>query len=101
MIGIFNEDYAQIVPRQPEFKAVAIFNIHDAKLALHTIGLDFVLAIDESTGRITRCHSVLEAERFYNPDYSCEHISNPGVCIHNKDGVCDYNIKNIENYNKD
>lgn len=100
MIRILNEDYAHIAPIRPEFKAVAIFNKHDARLALHEIGLDFVLAIDESTGRIARCHSVAEVEQFYNPDYSCEHTSFPGVCIHSKGGMCDYNIRNLENYNK-
>jgi ABC-type transport system substrate-binding protein len=65
MIQILNDKYTNIEPMAPTYKAVAVFNKHDAELAFKYAYVDFVIALNEETGGFSKCFSVYDCEKFY------------------------------------
>lgn len=64
-VTILHVDYEQIIP-QPLINAVAVFSKEDAEKAFrYCPSLGFVYTINEDTGRVGICYSVMEAEHWY------------------------------------
>ena len=49
-----------------EKRALVVFNNECAKIALNHLNVDFVIALNENTGKYAYCYSVKECEDFLN-----------------------------------
>lgn len=68
MLQIFGKNFSSLRPIQPSHKAVAVFNIEDAKLAFNYGNVygnvDFVVVLNEKNGKFGLCYSLLEVINF-------------------------------------
>ena len=68
MLQIFDKNFSSLRPIQPSHKAVAVFNIEDAKLAFNYGNVDFVVVLNEKNGKFGLCYSLLEVINFLETD---------------------------------
>jgi len=68
MIQVFDYEYSPIIPTQPTKNAVAVFNTKCASIAFTHMNVDFVIAMDEETGKFKYCFSLYECEKFFTKD---------------------------------
>ena len=64
MLGILDIQYSSIAPTIPKYNALVVFNMQGAKLALQYSAIDFVIVLNEQTGRFARCNNLRECEQF-------------------------------------
>ena len=66
MLGILDKEYSGLQPVMSEKRALVVFNNECAKIALNHLNVDFVIALNENTGKYAYCYSVKECEDFLN-----------------------------------
>jgi len=64
MIQILNDKYSNLRPIQPKHNALCVFDIEAAKIAFNYSAIDFVIVLNEKTGKFAYCHNVKECEEF-------------------------------------
>lgn len=66
MLRILNDKYSDCQPVMPKYNALCVFDIEAAKLAFNYCAVDFVIILNENTGKFTKCFSVKDVEDFLN-----------------------------------
>lgn len=64
MLQILDGEYSSLQPVQPEKNALVVFNIECAKLAFNYQMIDFVIVLNEKSGKFAYCYNVKECEDF-------------------------------------
>jgi hypothetical protein len=75
MIPIINEKYDTVFPQAPSHRAIAVFNKKDAHMAFCYGNCDFVIALDDKTGKFAYCRSIAECVEFWGlePESECKY----------------------------
>lgn len=68
MLRIIDERFSTMGPIQTSSNAVVVFNLESAKKVFEHFGVDFVVALNEETGRFAYCYNYMETERFLSND---------------------------------
>lgn len=68
MIQIFDKSYSTMRPIEPSINAVAVFNFESAKIAFNHTPVDFVVALNEESGKFGYCNSLDEVFRFFGEE---------------------------------
>ena len=66
MLRIFDKNYSDCQPVMPKYNALCVFDVEAAKLAFNHGAIDFVIVLNENTGKFARCFSVKDVEDFLN-----------------------------------
>ncbi len=66
MLRILDKKYSDCQPVIPKYNALCVFDIEATKLAFNYGAVDFVIVLNENTGKFTKCFSVKDAEDFLN-----------------------------------
>ena len=64
MLRILNEKYSDLQPVAPRHNALCVFDIEAAKLAFNYGAVDFVIVLNESTGKFERCFCMEDVVNF-------------------------------------
>lgn len=64
MLQIFGKNFSGLRPIQSSHKALAVFNIEDAKIAFNYGNVDFVIVLNEKNGKFRLCYSLLQVINF-------------------------------------
>lgn len=67
MLRILDKNYSDCQPVIPKHNALCVFDIEAAKLAFKYGAVDFVIVLNENTGKFARCFSVRDVVDFLNP----------------------------------
>lgn len=66
MLRILDKKYSDCQPVMPKYNALCVFDIEAAKIAFNYSAVDFIIVLNENTGRFTRCFNVKDVEEFLN-----------------------------------
>lgn len=66
MLRILDKNYSDFQPVISKYNALCVFDIEAAKLAFNYGAIDFVIVLNENTGKFARCFSMKDVDDFLN-----------------------------------
>lgn len=64
MLRILDKKYSDCQPVMPKYNALCVFDIEAAKLAFNYGNVDFVIVLNDNTGKFARCYNLHDVIEF-------------------------------------